>query len=88
MPNGYITILPNGDVIPCMLLQVKIGNVKGDDIRDLWQNSPILRTLRSRDLLKGACGTCKHRDACAGCRGRAYEETRDILSTDPGCWLP
>jgi radical SAM protein with 4Fe4S-binding SPASM domain len=87
MPNGYITILPNGDVIPCMLLQVRIGNVKGEDITDLWQNSPILNTLRSRNLLKGACGTCKHRDVCAGCRGRAYEETRDILSPDPGCWL-
>jgi MoaA/NifB/PqqE/SkfB family radical SAM enzyme len=28
MPNGYITILPNEDVIPCMLLQVKLGNVR------------------------------------------------------------
>jgi radical SAM protein with 4Fe4S-binding SPASM domain len=87
MPNGYITILPNGDVIPCMLLQVRTGNVRRDSIIDIWQNSAILHTLRSRNLLKGACGTCKDRDACAGCRGRAYEETHDILGPDPGCWL-
>jgi radical SAM protein with 4Fe4S-binding SPASM domain len=87
MPNGYITVLPNGDVIPCMLLQVRIGNVRGNDVRDLWQNSPTLKTLRSRDLLKGTCGTCKDRDACAGCRGRAYEDTQDVLAPDPGCWL-
>ena len=87
MPNGYITILPNGDVIPCMLLQVRTGNVRRDSISDIWQNSPILNTLRSRNLLKGTCGACKDRDACAGCRGRAYEETQDILGPDPGCWL-
>ena len=86
MPSGYITILPNSDVIPCMLLQVRTGNARGDDIKDLWQNSPILKTLRSRNLLKGACGTCKDRDACAGCRGRAYQETRDILHPWKSDW--
>jgi MoaA/NifB/PqqE/SkfB family radical SAM enzyme len=34
MPGGYITILPNGDVIPCMLLQVKLGNVREGDNRE------------------------------------------------------
>jgi len=32
MSNGYLTILPNGDVIPCMLLQIKLGNVRGESI--------------------------------------------------------
>jgi radical SAM protein with 4Fe4S-binding SPASM domain len=82
-----ITILANGDVMPCMLLQVRISNVRKDDVIDLWQNSPVLKMLRSRSLLKGACGSCKERDVCAGCRGRAYDEVSDILAPDPGCWL-
>lgn len=87
MPNGYVTILPNGDVIPCMLLQMKLGNVREKNIVDIWNESPILSKLRTRNLLEGACGSCSHRDICAGCRGRAYEETGDMLSSDPGCWL-
>jgi radical SAM protein with 4Fe4S-binding SPASM domain len=87
MPNGYITILPNGDVIPCMLLQVKLGNVREKSIIKIWEESQILMKLRSRKLLEGECGKCIHRDECAGCRGRAYEETGNMLASDPGCWL-
>ena len=87
MPNGYVTILPNGDVIPCMLLQVKLGNIREESIVKIWEESPILAKLRSRLLLEGECNRCRHRDACAGCRGRAYEETGNMLASDPGCWI-
>jgi len=87
MPFGYLVIRANGELNPCMPLQVDIGNAKRDDIRDVWQNSPILAELRDRDLLKGDCGKCEHKQACAGCRGRAYEESGDLLASDPGCWL-
>lgn len=87
MPNGYVTILPNGDVIPCMLLQVKLGNVKDRSIMDIWEESQQLTILRDRKQLKGECGRCRFRDVCAGCRGRAYEVTGDMTAADPGCWL-
>jgi len=87
VPNGYITILPNGDVIPCMLLQVKVGNVKEQSLADIWQNSDVLNNLRDRNKLKGVCGDCEHKTSCAGCRGRAFEETGDYLAQDSGCWL-
>ncbi|MEM2210365.1 MAG: radical SAM protein [Nitrososphaerales archaeon] len=86
MPNGYITILPNGDVIPCMLLQIKIGNVREKSIIKIWEESPVLAKLRSRDL-EGECGKCSYKDICAGCRGRAYEVTGNIMASDPGCWF-
>jgi len=87
MPHGYITVLPNGDAIPCMLLQARLGNVRDASIMDIWQRSPVLATLRDRALLEGRCGACCHRDACAGCRGRAYEETGSLTAADPGCWV-
>lgn len=83
----YITILPNGDVIPCMVLQVKLGNVRENTLKEIWHDSPILRTLRNRDLLKGKCGRCKYRISCAGARCKAYEKTGDMMAEDPTCWF-
>ncbi len=87
MPSGYLVIRANGELNPCMLLQVNLGNAADADLKEVWQGSPLLAQLRSRELLKGACGACDYRDTCAGCRGRAYEETGDMLASDPGCWL-
>lgn len=83
----YVTILPNGDVIPCMLLQVKLGNVREKSLVDIWNNSPVLATLRNRDLLKGKCGICSHKRTCAGARCKAYEKTGDMMAEDPTCWF-
>ena len=86
-PRGYLVIRNNGEVNPCIFLQVNLGNAKEKSIRQIWQESPILAQLRSRELLKGECGKCNYRDLCAGCRGRAYVETGDMLAPDPGCWF-
>ncbi len=83
----YITILPNGDIIPCMLLQVKLGNVKEDSLLDVWYDSPILEELRDRNNLKGKCGRCKYKISCAGARCKAYEMTGDMMAEDPTCWF-
>jgi radical SAM protein with 4Fe4S-binding SPASM domain len=83
----YITILPNGDVIPCMVLQPVLGNVREQSIKDIWYNSPILKTLRNRDNLKGKCGRCKYKLTCVGARCKAFEKTGDIMAEDPTCWL-
>lgn len=87
MPFGYVVVRANGEVNPCVLLQANLGNVKENGIRQIWQKSPILAKLRSRDLLVGGCGECNYRDICAGCRGRALEEAGDMLASDPGCWF-
>jgi radical SAM protein with 4Fe4S-binding SPASM domain len=87
MPMGYVMVLSNGEVNPCMLLQVNLGNIRERSIMSIWENSPTLARLRQRDLLKGACGDCQYKLTCSGCRGRAYEETGDMMATDPGCWL-
>jgi len=87
MPMGYVMVQSNGEVNPCMLLQVKVGNIREQSIMLIWENSPILTQLRQREFLKGKCGDCSYKITCSGCRGRAYEETGDMMATDPGCWL-
>jgi radical SAM protein with 4Fe4S-binding SPASM domain len=87
MPMGYVMIQCNGEVNPCMLLQVNLGNIREQSLISIWENSPLLAELRQRDSLKGECGDCQYKLTCAGCRGRAYEETGDMMAADPGCWL-
>jgi len=87
MPMGYVMVKCNGEVNPCMLLQVDLGNIREQSIISIWENSPVLARLRQRKLLKGDCGDCSYKVTCSGCRGRAYEETGDMMAADPGCWL-
>ena len=87
MPMGYVMVQCNGEVNPCMLLQIKLGNVREESIVSIWENSTVLYQLRQRELLKDGCDHCSYKLTCSGCRGRAYEETGDIMATDPGCWL-
>lgn len=87
MPMGYVMVLSNGEVNPCMLLQVKLGNIREQSIISIWENSPILAQLRQRESLEGECGSCTYKVTCSGCRGRAYEETGNIMAADTGCWL-
>ncbi len=87
MPMGYVMVLSNGEVNPCMLLQVNLGNIREQSIMSIWESSPTLVRLRQRDLLKGECGACQYKLTCSGCRGRTYEETGDMMANDPGCWI-
>jgi radical SAM protein with 4Fe4S-binding SPASM domain len=87
MPMGYVMVQCNGEVNPCMLLQVELGNIREQGIKSIWEDSPVLARLRQRELLTGECGDCDYKVTCSGCRGRAYEETGDIMAADPGCWL-
>jgi len=86
-PRGYLVIRNNGELNPCIFLQVNLGNVKGQSIRQIWQESTVLAKLRNRELLKGECGQCTYKDICAGCRARAYVQSGDMLASDPGCWF-
>ncbi|MEZ0290329.1 MAG: radical SAM protein [Sulfolobales archaeon] len=81
----YAGIQPNGDVIPCVFLPIRVGSVREKSFRDIWENSPVLRALRDRDDLGGFCGRCPYKNLCGGCRARAYAYFRDLKAPDPGC---
>jgi radical SAM protein with 4Fe4S-binding SPASM domain len=83
--NMYFSLRPNGDIYPCTFLPIKVGNIRNQSLREIWQKAPLLNALRQRQNLKGKCGSCEYREGCGGCRGRAYACTGDYLETDPVC---
>jgi len=82
--QSHCYILPNGDVHPCVMLPVKIGNILKDDLNDIInQNLNIL----DRDKLSGECAICTYKYRCGGCRAAALSYHGDALAEDPRCWI-
>jgi radical SAM protein with 4Fe4S-binding SPASM domain len=79
-------ISPNGDVHPCVLLPLKIGNLKNQGFKDIWLNQPNknlkkLRDLTERDLTE--CLDCNLGKFCHRCAGLAYLETGNLTGPSP-----
>jgi radical SAM protein with 4Fe4S-binding SPASM domain len=83
--NGFLFVSHLGDIMPSGFLPIKAGNVRTDDVIQVYREHPLFKSLRDPDLLKGRCGVCEYRDVCGGQRGRAYGVTGDYLETDPAC---
>ena len=83
--NGFMFISHLGEIMPSGFLPISAGDVRNDDVVDVYRNASIFRDLRDYSKLKGKCGICDFRDVCGGQRGRAFGITGDYLETDPSC---
>ncbi|WP_054785420.1 radical SAM protein [Pseudovibrio denitrificans] len=43
-------ITPEGDVTPCVMFPLSLGNVKEASFGEIWSNSPHIKTLHKRDV--------------------------------------
>ena len=83
--NGFLFISHVGDIQPSGFLPLTAGNVRTDDVVEVYRHSRLFTDLRNPDKIKGRCGICVYRDLCGGQRGRAYGMTGDYLESDPAC---
>ena len=83
--NGFMFISHLGEIMPSGFLPISAGDVRNDDVVDVYRNASIFRDLRDYSKLKGKCGICDFRDVCGGQRGRAFGITGDYLESDPSC---
>jgi radical SAM protein len=87
--NGFLFISHIGEIQPSGFLPITAGDVRTDDIVDVYRHSKLFTDLRDPDKIKGRCGICEYRDVCGGQRGRAFGMTGDYLESDPACvYLP
>lgn len=78
---------PEGDVSPCVMLPIRIGNVRDRSLMEIWKSSEMIAALHDRSTLGGLCNGCSFVEKCGGCRAVAYAYTGDALAADPRCWL-
>ena len=83
--NGFVFVSHTGDIQPSGFLPITAGNVRHDELLDVYRESPLFRELRDADLLKGKCARCEFRALCGGSRARAYAMTGDYLAEEPLC---
>jgi radical SAM protein len=83
--KGFVFVSHTGEIYPSGFLPISAGNVRRDSLRDVYRHSPLFRTLRDADNLRGKCGECEFRNLCGGSRSRSYALTSDFLAEDPRC---
>jgi radical SAM protein with 4Fe4S-binding SPASM domain len=80
-------ITSKGEVMPCVGLNVPLGNIRERSLKEILSESQLLKDLKNhRHTIKGPCRSCDKADQCYGCRGAAYQMTGDYLASDPLCW--
>lgn len=86
--DSLLTLLPNGDLLPCRRLPLPVGNVLRTPLRELYRESAILRALREPRRVAAGCEPCAFRHTCGGgLRCLAFALRGDPFTSDPGCWL-
>ncbi len=82
--NRAVYVKADGSLYPCADTAISafhLGNLLNEDLSDIWENSTILKKLRSLhiDSMNVKCAACDVRYVCAGnCRGENYQTTKDI----------
>lgn len=85
--RGQGCIGSEGEVMPCVVLPIIVGNVRTAPLEQIWAESPVIRNLQHRSTLVGECAACLFREKCGGCRAVAYSYSGDYRASDPRCWL-
>ena len=83
--NGIVFISHTGEICPSGFLEISTGNVRRDDIVDIYRTSTLFRELRDPGAFGGRCGRCEYRWVCGGSRARAFSTSGDPLAEDPLC---
>lgn len=83
--TGFCFISHVGIVQPCGYLELSCGDLRKQNFKEVWTNSPIFNDLRDFSKYKGKCGKCEYLRICGGCRARAFEATGDYLGEEPLC---
>jgi len=87
LSNRILTVMPNGDVLPCRRLPIVLGNALESSLVDIWFSSKVLNNLKDPRRAAPVCKECKYFSSCRGgarCVSYGYFGTLD--APDPQCW--
>lgn len=75
----------DGEVWPCWRMQLTLGDLKSQHLRDILAN-PIIDDYMDESMLKGSCAVCQNKNVCkGGCHAVPYTLFGDYHGEDPQC---
>lgn len=83
--KGFVFVSHRGEIYPSGFLSISAGNVRTNELGDIYREAPLFLSLRDSSMLDGKCGVCEFNNLCGGSRSRAYALTGDYLASDPRC---
>lgn len=83
--NTLLTIMENGDLVPCRRMPIIVGNLLKSTMYDLYENNEILKELR-KNKIPDECRNCEHSEMChGGLKCLTYAMYNNLNHKDPGC---
>jgi radical SAM protein len=83
--NGIMFVSHTGDICPAGFLPAVAGNVRREQLVDVYRTAPLFQRLHDSAQFEGKCGACEYRALCGGSRARAYAATGHAFASDPLC---
>lgn len=85
--DTLLTVMENGDLVPCRRMPIVVGNLLKDNMLDLYKNNELLNELR-RNKIPDDCKSCEHSELChGGLKCLTYAMFKDLNHKDYGCNL-
>ncbi len=85
--DTLLTVMENGDLVPCRRMPIVVGNVLVDSMYELYMNNEILKDLRKKTIPED-CKKCEHASRCrGGLKCLTYAVTGSYKLKDVGCDL-
>ncbi len=80
-----LTVMENGDLVPCRRMPIVIGNLLQDNMYHLYKNNKILKELRKENI-PDDCKECEDAELCrGGLKCLTYALYKDLNHKDIGC---
>ena len=84
--KAICSISPQGNVFPCPMFPLKLGNVKQSSFDSIWHLQPCAELRSIRSITRSdfdICNTCQLRAYCHRCSGVAYLESGHADAPSP-----
>ncbi len=83
--DTLLTVMENGDLVPCRRMPIVLGNLLKNDMYDLYKNSEVCKDLR-KNTIPEDCESCEHSSLCrGGLKCLTYAIKNDYSKKDINC---
>jgi radical SAM protein with 4Fe4S-binding SPASM domain len=81
--RSFCSISPTGDILPCLMMPVPVGNIREQSFREIWFGSAFLHEVRSVTFeTLTTCRSCDVKGSCDRCAGLAVMRSQGVNGCD------